>query len=153
MRVLGSRQSDEKTRAAVEIVWLRRSERDRTAVARDEVGCDRKPEPRTAFARGKMKRLEDAGRLLWRESGTVVADLDQSDAVGSDRGEADRRRPLTAGALALQRLSRVAAEVFDDPLHVVGIGEKLEIGWNLDRITDRAAASGFGRLDNLAHDF
>src|SRR5664279_3948653 len=101
-----------------------------------------------------MKRLENMRHLLGRKTGTGVADLDQGEPrAGAYRGEAYRRRPLAACALTLQGLRRVPAEVLDDSLDVVGIGEKLEFRRNVDGVADRRDARSLGGLDDLAHDF
>ena len=85
-----------------------------------------------------MERLENVRRLFRRKAGAAVADLDQRDVVGADRREADRRRAAVLRAAVAQHLGGVAAEVLDHPLHVVGIGEKLEFRRNVDGVSDRA---------------
>ena len=98
-RALGGRQFDEEPRAAVEVVRLRRRERDRPAVSRHQVRRDREAEARAGLARRLVERLENPLALIGRESGTGVADFNQRQPIGANRRKANgfrtsvRRRP------------------------------------------------------------
>ena len=86
-----------------------RRERDRAAVARHEIGGDRKTETGAGVVGRLVERLEDAVALVGRKPGAGVADLDQRDALGADCGKSDRPRPFARCARGGQRLRGVAA--------------------------------------------
>ena len=137
---LGGRQLDEKPRAAIEVVRLGRRERDRPAVSGHEVGGDRQAEAGAGLARRLVERLEDPLGLIGGKSGTGVADLDQRQPVGADRGEANGFRPSVLGAFGHQRLGGVAAQVLEHAQNVVRIGVDAEPRRNVDIVVDRVAS-------------
>ena len=83
--------------------------------------------------------------LIGRKSGAGVADLDQRQPVGADRGEADGFRASVRGALGHQRLGGVAAQIFEHAQHVVGIRVDAEPRRDVDGVVDRGAVFGFRR--------
>src|SRR5271165_2372475 len=90
---LRRRQPDEETRAAIEVVRPCGRKRDRAPVADHEIGRNRKSEPRARLAGRLVEGLEDSLALVGGKSRPGVADFDQRDALGADRGETHRFRP------------------------------------------------------------